>query len=133
MTFFLDTNICINFLVGKNPPLLNKIMSFNPNDIKIPAIVKAELIHGAEKSIKRDENHVKICAFLLPFEIIPFDSAGADFYGKIKATIEKKGMLIGPNDLIIAATALARNAILVTDNTNEFNRVEGLVMENWIH
>jgi len=89
------------------------------------------LIHGAEKSLKREDNHLKISAFLLPFEIIPFDSAGAECYGKIKAVLEKKGMLIGPNDLLIAATALANNAVLVTDNTNEFNRVEGLVVENW--
>jgi len=56
MKYFLDTNICIYFLMGKYPVLIRKMMSFNPNDIKIPAIVKAELYHGAEKSLKRDEN-----------------------------------------------------------------------------
>lgn len=131
MIYYLDTNICIYFLVGKYPQLLAKMMSFSPNDIKIPAIVKAELLHGAEKSLKRDENLLKISSFLLPFEIMPFDSAGAGYYGKIKASLEKNGMLIGPNDLIIAATALAGNAILVTNNTAEFNRVEGLQLEDW--
>ena len=131
MIYYLDTNICIYFLVGKYPQLLTKMMSFSPNDIKIPAIVKAELLHGAEKSLKRDENLIKISSFLLPFEIIPFDDASANCYGKIKASLEKTGMLIGPNDLIIAATALANNAILVTNNTNEFCRVDGLRLEDW--
>ena len=126
MIYYLDTNICIYFLVGKYPQLLIKIMSFSPNDIKIPAIVKAELLHGAEKSLKRDENLAKISTFLIPFEIIPFDDVCTGYYGKIKASLEKTGMLIGPNDLIIAATTLAKNAILVTNNTFEFSRVEGL-------
>jgi len=131
MNYYLDTNICIYFLVGKYPILLNKIMSHNPNDIKIPAIVKAELLHGAEKSVKRDENKNKIAMFLLPFEIIPFDNNCAEHYGRIKANLEIKGTLIGPNDLLIASTALAGSAVLVTNNTSEFSRVEGLRLENW--
>jgi len=133
MNYCLDTNICIYFLTGKYPALFDKMMSYSPNDIKIPAIVKAELIHGAEKSIKRDENIKKIAAFLLPFEIMPFDEKCADYYGKIKATLEKNGTLIGPNDLLIAATVVAQNAILVTNNMNEFNRIEALHTENWIY
>ena len=132
MTYYLDTNICIYFLTGKYPMLLTKMMSHSPNDIKIPAIVKGELLHRAEKSLKRNENINKISAFLLPFEVVPYDSAGADCYGKIKTMLEKNGMLIGPNDLLIAATVLAQNAILITNNTKEFNRIEGLRLENWI-
>ena len=133
MTYFLDTNICIYFLMGKYPNLLAKIMSYSPNDIKIPAIVKAELFHGAEKSIQRDDNINKISAFLLPFEIVPFDEASAEYYGKIKAALEINGKLIGPNDLLIAATALAKDAILVTNNMSEFSRIDGLRLENWIY
>ena len=132
MTYYLDTNTCIYFLTGKYPMLLTKMMSHSLNDIKIPAIVKGELLHGAEKSLKREENINKISAFLLPFEIVPYDSAGADCYGKIKAMLEKNGMLIGPNDLLIAATVLAQNAVLITNNTKEFSRIEGLRLENWI-
>ena len=131
MIYYLDTNMCIYFLVGKYPALLTRVMSLSPNDIKIPAIVKAELLHGAEKSARRDENMQKISAFLLPFEIVSFDGAGAVHYGKIKTALERKGIPIGPNNLIIAATALANNAVLVTNNTNEFNRVDGLQIENW--
>ena len=132
MKYFLDTNICIYFLMGKYPVLIRKMMSFNPNDIKIPAIVKAELYHGAEKSLKRDENMDKINAFLLPFDIVSFDDEATNYYGKTKAALEKIGMLIGPNDLLIVATVLAKNAILVTNNINEFKRVKGLCVENWI-
>jgi len=118
--------------MGKYPALLTKMLSFNPNDIKIPAIVKAELLHGAEKSLKRDENKNKLLSFLLPFEIVPFDDAAAVHYGRVKATLEQSGMLIGPNDLVISATVLAQNATLVTNNTKEFRRVEELRLENWV-
>ena len=90
-------------------------------------------MHGAEKSVKRDENIIKINKFLLPFEIVPFDAASADHYGKTKATLEKTGMLIGPNDLIIASTVLAQNGTLVTHNINEFGRIEGLRIEDWTY
>ena len=132
MNYYLDTNICIYFLKGKYPSILTKMLSLNPDDIKIPAIVKAELLHGAEKSIKRDENKNKIASFLLPFEIVPFDDESAVYYAKIKAALEQTGMLIGPNDLLIAATSLAKNTILVTNNVKEFSRVAGLSLENWI-
>ena len=132
MSFYLDTNICIYFLKGTYPTLLTKMLTLRPSDIKIPAIVKAELIYGAEKSIKRDENLEKVSSFLLPFEIIPFDDDAADYYGFIRADLEKKGTPIGPNDLLIASTALSKDGILVTNNTKEFERVQNLRLENWI-
>ena len=132
MTYFLDTNICIYYLTGRYPGVFAKLMQCAPNDIKIPAIVKAELLHGAEKSLLRDENLSRIAAFLLPFEIVPFDDEAATRYGKIKTALEKLGMLIGPNDLLIAASVLAHNATLVTNNIAEFSRIDGIRLENWI-
>ena len=132
MKYFLDTNMCIYYLKGAHPPLLTKMRSHNPDDIKIPAIVKAELVYGAEKSVHHKENLEKVNAFLLPFEIVPFGDAAASAYGKIRAGLEKAGSPIGPNDLLIAAAVLAENAILVTNNEREFNRVSGLLMENWV-
>ncbi len=70
-------------------------------------------------------------AFCEPFEIVPFDDTMTEIYGKIKASLEVKGMKIGFNDNIIAATVLARKGILVTNNTREFNRVDGLLIEDW--
>lgn len=131
MIFCLDTNICIYYLKGRYPLLFEKIMEKNPNNIKIPSIVKAELFYGAEKSNKKNDTYEKINKFLIPFEIIPFDDVATLFYAKIKSTLANAGTPIGPNDLLIAATAISINAILVTSNTNEFSRVEGLRLENW--
>ena len=132
MNYFLDTNTCIYFLKGTYPALLTKMLSLRPADIKIPAIVKAELVYGAEKSLKRDENLDKIMAFLLPFEIVPFGDSSVLHYGKIRLLLEKSGTPAGPNDLFIAATVLAVNGILVTNNRKEFSRIPGLRLENWI-
>lgn len=132
MKYFLDTNICIYFLKGKYTILHDKILSINPNTIKIPSIVKAELLFGAEKSIKKEQNIEMINQFLLPFEILSFDDDEAIEYSKIRALLEKNGNIIGPNDLIIASIVKSNNGILITNNVKEFERVEGLKIENWI-
>ena len=94
-------------------------------------MVAAELIFGAQKSLNTTQNMEKIGKFLKPLEIVPFGSDAAYFYGKIRAVLEKTGMIIGFNDMVIAATVLAQNGILVTNNTGEFLRVEGLILEDW--
>lgn len=132
MKYFLDTNICIYFLKGIYPRLLEKMMSLSSQDIKIASIVKAELLFGAEKSQKKEENKARVENFLLPLEIIPFDNNAAVIYSKIRAYLEQKGKVIGPNDLIISATVMANNGILVTNNEKEFSEIEGIVTENWI-
>ena len=131
MSYFLDTNICIYFLKGTYPGLLSKIMSFQPADIKIPAIVKAELLYAVEKSSKRDENLNKVSAFLMPFEIAAFGDLAAVHYGQIQVSLKKSGTPIGPNDLLTAATVIAEKGILVTNNIKEFSRIPGLSLENW--
>ncbi len=131
MKFFLDTNICIYFLKGMYPALLTKMLLCSTRDIKIASMVKAELLHGVEKSRKREENKTMVESFLLPFEIIPFDNEAAIIYSVIRSELEKKGNVIGPNDLIIAATVIANNGTLITNNENEFKRVRDLLTDNW--
>lgn len=131
MKYFLDTNTCIYFLKGIYPSLLAKMLSVQPSDIKIPAVVKAELIYGVEKSVRRNENMETLAAFLLPFEVAPFADSAAACYAKIRAQLEKLGLPIGPNDLLIAATVIAEQGILVTNNTKEFSRIPELNLENW--
>jgi tRNA(fMet)-specific endonuclease VapC len=131
MTYFLDTNTCIYFLKGSYPSVLENIQNRNPNTIKIPSIVKAELLYGAEKSRHKAKNLTAINRFLEPFEIISFDEDCAIVYSKIRATLELKGTVIGPNDYIIAAITVAKNGILVTNNTREFQRIKNLKIENW--
>ncbi|MDA3810895.1 MAG: PIN domain-containing protein [Spirochaetaceae bacterium] len=131
MTYYLDANICIYFLKGKNKILKDKILSMNPNEIKIPSIVRAELLYGVEKSQRIEENREKVLQFLFPIETIAFNEPEADIYSKIRVQLEKNRNIIGPNDLIIASTVLANDGILITNNVKEFNRVDKLQIEDW--
>ncbi len=131
MSYFLDTNICIYLLKGAYPHLADKIMTYHPDEIKIPAVVKAELLYGAEKSVKRKENMELIEALLMPMDIVPFGDSAAGHYASVRSTLERAGTPIGPNDLLIAATVLAENGILVTNNVREFERVPALQIEDW--
>lgn len=131
MIYFLDSNICVYFLKGLYPSIKKNIQNTNPNNIKIPSIVKAELLYGAEKSQQKAKNLSIINRFLEPFEIIPFDNDCSIIYSKIRSAMELKGTIIGPNDYIIAATVLAKNGILVTHNTKEFGKVKNLKIEDW--
>ena len=129
--YYLDTNICIFYMRGKNIYLRNKVDSIDTSNIKIPVMVKAELLVGAEKSKWREKTLAETLAFLRPYEIVPFDDSMLQTYARIRATLELKGQKIGYNDTLIAATVLARNGILVTNNTAEFGRIDGLQCEDW--
>jgi len=129
--YYLDTNICSYFLNGKYASVAEHIFSTKPRDIRIPSVVKAELLYGANKSNRREDLLKKIEAFLSNFEIEEFDGNMAYHYAEIRADLDKKGTIIGPNDLIIAATVLQKGGTLVTNNVKEFERVEGLRIVNW--
>lgn len=129
--FFLDSDICINLMRGKLPTTYNHIRNNSPEIFGIPAAVEAELRCGATKSNQPVENLLLLERFLAPFASVPFDRQCAIAYGHIRANLEQRGMKIGPNDLFIAATAVAHGAVLVTGNTREFDRVDGLVAESW--
>lgn len=131
MKYYLDSNICIFHLRKPHGILFRKIYSVDPEDIKLPAIVKAELVAGAMKSAKPEENIAEVMDFCDSFEIVPFDDSIILTYAKIRSSLELKGQKIGQNDTIIAATVLAHNGILITNNTREFMRVEGLECEDW--
>ncbi len=131
MHYYLDTNICIYYLKGLYPLLIDKLHNHYVSEIKIPSIVKAELLYGAKKSKKKEDNTNKVEQFLLPFEVIAFDDKAATKYSEIRAEMTVAGTPIGPNDLIIAATVMTNNGTLITNNENEFSRVNGLMIENW--
>ena len=131
MMYFFDTNTCIYFLKGLFPGLQKRVLASQPNRIKIPSMVAAELFYGAQKSQNAAQTMEKVERFLKPLQIIPFDAEASFFYGKIRASLEKAGNIIGFNDMIIAATVLANNGTLVTNNSGEFSRVENLALENW--
>ncbi len=130
--YFLDTNTCIYFLNGKYESLRTKILATPPNEISIPAIVKAELLLGAYKSQKKKENVEKVEKLLEPFAVVPFFDLIAYVYAEIRNETEKVGEKVGPNDLFIAAIVKFHDGILVTNNVQEFKRIKGLKIENWI-
>jgi tRNA(fMet)-specific endonuclease VapC len=111
---------------------MQKIRGLNPCDVKISSISVAELEYGASKSERRDQNRRALYHFLSPFEIITFDVFDSEIYGIIRAELERQGKIIGPYDMQIAAQALARGLILVTNNTDEFARIKKLKVENWL-
>ena len=88
-------------------------------------------MHGAYHSKRVEENLQDAIDFVADFEIIPFDRLEADAYGRVLDSLERKGQVIGNNDIMIAATALIRNATLVTNNTREFSRIDGLKLDDW--
>jgi tRNA(fMet)-specific endonuclease VapC len=130
--YLLDTNICI-YIINKHPAnIIEKIGRFNPLEIKISSITVSEMEYGASKSENREMNRFALKRFLSSFEIINFDTKDAEIYGIIRAELERKGNIIGPYDLQLAAQALRWNYILVTNNTREFQRITRLKLENWI-
>ena len=131
MKVLLDTNVCIRILNGTSPGVVRQLEKLSPSDVAISAIVRAELTYGARKSSHVAANLRLVDAFLEPFVCLPFDGRTADVYGSIRADLEREGRPIGPNDLLIAATALAHSLTLVTHNTSEFNRVPGLSVVDW--
>ncbi|MBD5471225.1 MAG: type II toxin-antitoxin system VapC family toxin [Lachnospiraceae bacterium] len=131
MKYMLDTNICIFAIKHRPDVVIKKILSLEPEELCISAITYAELMHGVEKSMAVGRNRVALSLFLSPITILDFDGQAAEEYGRIRAALEKKGTPIGPMDMLIASHAKAENLILVINNTRGFNRVEGLVVEDW--
>ena len=130
--YYLDTNTCIYFLKGKYRSVRDRLLSTAPGRVAIPSIVKAELLLGAVKSVRKDENFEKVEAFLSPFEIVPFENSMTYVYADLRFELERRGQQIGPNDLFIASIVLARNGVLVTNNSLEFGKISGLKLENWV-
>ncbi|ACO04316.1 MAG TPA: type II toxin-antitoxin system VapC family toxin [Persephonella sp.] len=132
MIYMLDTNIC-SFIIRERPLTVKeklKIIDINNNKVVLSSIVASELLYGAYK-IGSPKLIDTVKTFIDFFEVLPFDLSAAEEYGKIRSFLEKKGIVIGAYDLQIAAHARSINAILVTNNIEEFSRVEGLKIEDW--
>jgi tRNA(fMet)-specific endonuclease VapC len=131
----LDTNICIFAIRGarKNSKIYQNLYEKikNQTDIAISSLVLAELMHGVELSESSEENRSALADFLCGIEVLPFTEDTAEEYGEIRADLQKRGQLIGVFDMLIAAHAKSQNAILVTNNIRDFERIQGLVLEDW--
>ncbi len=132
MKYMLDTNILV-YAKNKRPEsVLKRLTRLAPADVCISSVTLAEMEYGVFKSLMPEQNQLALMLFLSGIQIEPFDSKAAFEYGKIRAALTKKGTPIGANDLLIAAHAKSLDLILVTNNTREFERVEGLRLENWV-
>lgn len=131
MQFLLDTNIVIA-MSKQRPGLVDRLEDIPADAILLSSVVVAEIEYGIAKSARRRHNRQVFDALLSGFRVVPFDAAAARLYGPIRAHLEKRGRLIGPYDLMIAAHAQSLDAVVVTDNTKEFDRVAGLRTENWL-
>ncbi len=132
MTYMLDTNICI-YLIKKNPlSYFEKLEQVQQkSDIAISSIVLAELQFGVSNSAYQEQSQNNLNILLSKLNVLPYTEKCAFYYGEIRADLKRKGCIIGGNDLLIASHALCENAILVTNNGSEFNRIEKLKVENW--
>ena len=131
MRYLLDTNICIALIRKKSPTVLAHITTHALTEIAISVITIAELQFGVSKSTVPHQNQQALNQFLLPFTFLDFDYAATAAYGSVRALLEAQGTPIGALDTMLAAQAIAYKLILVTNNTREFMRVPGLVLEDW--
>jgi tRNA(fMet)-specific endonuclease VapC len=129
--YHLDTNTCVYALKGTFPAIQSRMRELDPGRIRVPSMVRGELLLAAEKSQAREKTLRQIERFLRPLAVVPFDEAAATHYARVRAELERRGEVIGPNDLVIAATVLAHGGVLVTHNVREFRRVDGLALEDW--
>ncbi|HRN67963.1 MAG TPA: type II toxin-antitoxin system VapC family toxin [Promineifilum sp.] len=129
--YLLDTNACIRILNGQSISVVERLRRQSPRAVYLCSIVKAELIYGAHRSARPAENMRLLNRFFEPYESLPFDDRCTEVYGRIRNELERSEMVIGPNDLMIAATAVTHRLVLVTANTRQFSRVINLEIENW--
>jgi tRNA(fMet)-specific endonuclease VapC len=130
MRYVLDTNTLIYFFKGMGK-VADRLLALPPSEIGIPTIVLYELEVGIAKSKFPQKRSAQFQEFISLLNILPFDLAEAKCAAMIRAKLEKKGIPIGPYDVLIAASALANHWTLVTHNKEEFGRVEGLKIEDW--
>jgi len=131
MLYMLDTNICSYIIRNKPQSIKAKLQEVEENHtIALSSIVVSELLYGATKKNSPKLMQI-VSAFIDNFIIYDYSKVSAKSYANIRTDLEKKGKIIGANDLLIASHALSLGAVLVTNNTREFERVEKLVLEDW--
>ena len=131
LRYLLDTNIVIYVLKRRQIEVLSTFNA-NASRMAISSITLAELLHGAEKSQRVNENLAAIEDFCSRLEVLTYGTKAAQHYGAIRAALEKIGQPIGINDLHIAAHARSEGLVLVTNNLAEFERIPALELENWV-
>lgn len=130
--YLLDTNICI-YLIKKRPPeIFERFQQIDLRQLHIPSITLFELYYGIEKNQSHKRNLNALENFISPLSIVDFTHDAAKKAAHIRNSLRKKGAPIGAYDIQIAAIALSQDMTLLTNNSGEFGRIEGLRLENWV-
>jgi tRNA(fMet)-specific endonuclease VapC len=129
--FILDTDTCSYIMKRSHPLVIKRLQAVPVGDVCMSVVTKAELLYGVELSPRRAHDAAAVAAFLPYVETLDFTDDAATHYAEIRADLKKRGAMIGANHLFIAAHARAQGLTLVTNNTAEFERVNGLAIENW--
>jgi tRNA(fMet)-specific endonuclease VapC len=129
--YLLDTNICIYIRRERPQAVLNRFKVLPPGSTAISVITYGELTYGVRKSLEPRKAMMILEELIALIPVMPLAVDVAEAYGAIRADLAARGELIGNNDLWIAAHARSLKMILVTNNENEFQRVDGLTIENW--
>ena len=130
--YLLDTNICI-YLIKKRPPeVFQRFQQLQLKQLHIPTITVFELYYRIEKNNSQKRNLLALENFIALLTVVDFNLEAAKNAAQIRSTLQNKGMPIAPYDTQIAAIALSLNMVLLTNNTREFERVDGLKLENWV-
>ena len=132
MEFLLDTNTCVYIIKRKPPDVIERFKQTKISQIGISSITLSELLYGVSKSSKPGQNQMALTQFVAPLEILPYDDEAAQYYGNLKAHLEKQGTPIGSLDMLIAAHALSTESTLITNNEKEFIRIPNLKIDNWV-
>jgi tRNA(fMet)-specific endonuclease VapC len=131
LTHLLDTNVCIEYLRGRNALVLSRFAAHPPADLSLCAVTTGELYYGAERSSNPAAESVRVNAFAAQYVCLPFDDSAARVFARVRADLDARGQRIAPLDVMIAAVALAHGLTLVTHNTKDFGRIPGLPLEDW--
>lgn len=132
MNYLIDTNICIYIMNRRIPSVMARFHALSPDSVGISEITVSELAYGVEKSQRKAENRTRLSEFLMPFTILPYQAPASQAYAELRADLERLGQVIGPLDMLLAGHAIAEDLTLVTNNTKEFQRINGLKLENWV-
>ena len=131
MKLMLDTDVCIYCINRRAHSVLERLSGYGAGEVSVSSITHAELTCGVRNGARAEKNRATLEKFLLPLEVLPFDQAAAEAYAVVRTDLERSGVSIGPNDLLIAAHALSLDVTLATNNVREFERVPGLRVERW--
>ncbi len=129
--YMLDTDIASYIMKSKSPALIQKLQTVSTSAVCISAITKSEIMCGVEISLRQQKDRVALEFLLRHIQVLDYPAEAAADYGEIRGALKAHGILIGPNDTLIAAHARCLGLTLVTNNTREFSRVQGLKIENW--